>query len=361
LTLISRASSIPSRPVVGGKVGGKVVSESSRSRKVVPRASNAAPPVVGMDLGGTYIRAALADEGGALLERRKVETLAREGVEAVVGRIVRAVEEVGVPGVAALGICSPGPLSSRTGIVYSPPNLHGWSDVPLAGMLEERLGIPVFLGNDANAAALGEFAYGAGRGYRHVIYITVSTGVGGGIISDGRLLEGQRGAAGEVGHVIVEPDGPLCGCGNRGCLEALISGTAIARQAREALAAGRESVIGSLAQADPHGVTAEVVVRAAREGDRLAGELLETAGRRLGTALLGLVHVFDPQVIVVGGGVTNAGELLMKPARDTMFAGLMPIFKEGLEVVPPDLGADAGLYGAVALARRTVGVRVEDT
>jgi glucokinase len=228
-------------------------------------------------------------------------------------------------------------------------------------MLEERLGIPVFLGNDANAAALGEFAYGAGRGYRHVIYITVSTGVGGGIISDGRLLEGQRGAAGEVGHVIVEPGGPLCGCGNRGCLEALISGTAIARQAREALVAGRESAIGGLAEADPHGVAAEVVVRAARGGDGLAGELLETAGRRLGTALLGLVHIFDPQVIVVGGGVTNAGELLMKPARDTMFAGLMPIFKEGLEVVPPDLGADAGLYGAVALARRTVGVRVEDT
>jgi len=228
-------------------------------------------------------------------------------------------------------------------------------------MLEDRLGIPVFLGNDANAAALGEFAYGAGRGYRHVIYLTVSTGVGGGIISDGRLLEGRHGAAGEVGHVIVEPGGPPCGCGNRGCLEALISGPAIARQAREALDVGWETSIGRLAGTDPHGVTAEVVVRAAREGDGLARELLETAGRRLGTALLGLVHVFDPEVIVVGGGLTNAGELLMKLARDTMFAGLMPIFKEGLEVVPPDLGADAGLYGAVALARRAAGVPVEDT
>ena len=161
-----------------------MVSESSSLRKVVPRAPNAVPLVVGVDLGGTYIRAALADEGGALLERRKVETLAREGVEAVVGRIVWAVEEVSVPGVAALGICSPGPLSSRTGLVYSPPNLHVWSDVPLAGMLEERLGIPVFLGNDANAAALWVFAYGAGRGYRHVIYITVSIGVGVCCISD---------------------------------------------------------------------------------------------------------------------------------------------------------------------------------
>ena len=326
-----------------------------------PHDSNAAPPVVGVDLGGTYIRAALADEDGALRERRKVETLAREGVEAVVGRIVRAVEEVSVPGVAALGICSPGPLSSRTGIVYSPPNLHGWHDVPLAGMLEERLGIPVFLGNDANAAALGEFAYGAGRGFGHVIYVTVSTGVGGGIISDGRLLEGQRGAAGEIGHVIVEPGGPLCGCGNRGCLEALIAGPAIACQAREAIASGRETSIGELAETDPHGVTAEVVGRAAAAGDTLARELLETTGRRLGTALLGLVHLFNPQVIIVGGGVTNAGELLMKPARDTMFAGLMPIFEEDLEVVPPYLGADAGLYGAVALARRTAGIPVEET
>lgn len=316
----------------------------------------ASPPVVGVDLGGTYIRAALAGERGVLLERRKVETHAREGVEAVVERIVRAVEEVrGGTAVAALGICSPGPLSSRTGIVYSPPNLPGWSDVPLVALLEERLGVPVFLGNDANAAALGEHKYGAGRGIGHMIYVTVSTGVGGGVISDGRLLEGRHGAAGEVGHVVLEPDGPPCNCGNRGCLEALISGTAIARQAREAIAAGRETSIEQLARTDPHGVTAEVVVRAARGGDALAGELLERAGRWLGLALIGLVHLFDTQVIVVGGGVTNAGELLMKPARDTMFAGLMPIFKENLEVVAPDLGADAGLYGAVALARRTAG------
>lgn len=313
------------------------------------------PPVVGVDLGGTYIRAALADERGVLVARRKVETLAREGIEAVVGRIVKAAEEVGVVDAAALGICSPGPLSSRTGVVYSPPNLPGWRDVPLVEMLEERLGVPVFLGNDANAAALGEYAYGAGRGVGHMIYVTVSTGVGGGVISDGRLLEGRHGAAGEVGHVVLEPDGPPCNCGNRGCLEALVSGTAIARQAREAISAGRETSIEHLAETDPHGVTAEVVVRAARGGDDLAGELLQRVGRWLGLAFVGLVHLFDPQVIVVGGGVTNAGELLMKPTRDTMFAGIMPIYKEDLKVVPPDLGPDAGLYGAISLARRTAG------
>ena len=175
--------------------------------------------VVGVDLGGTYIRAALADERGALAARRKVETRAREGVSAVVDRIVRVVEEVGAGAqetVAAVGVGSPGPLNAKTGVVSSPPNLPGWRDGRLARILESRLGVPVRLGNDANVAALGEFAFGAGRGARHVIYVTVSTGVGGGIIADGRLLEGQRGAAGEVGHVIVEPGGPPCGCGNRG-------------------------------------------------------------------------------------------------------------------------------------------------
>ena len=311
-------------------------------------------PVVGVDLGGTYIRAALADEVGEVRERRKVETLAREGVDAVVGRIVRAVEEVSDgAAVAAVGVCSPGPLNSKTGVVYSPPNLLGWRDVPLAAMLRERLDVPVVVGNDANAAALGEFEYGAGRGFGHVIYVTVSTGVGGGIISDGRLLEGRRGAAGEVGHVVIEPDGPPCNCGNRGCLETLVSGTAIARQAREAIAAGWETSVARLAEGEPRGVTAEVVARAAEEGDAFAVELMGMVSRWLGLGLAGLVHLFDPEVLIVGGGVTNAGELLMKPARETMVANIMPIYREDLKLVAPDLGPDAGLYGAVALARRT--------
>ncbi len=313
--------------------------------------------MIGVDLGGTYLRAALADERGALVERRQVETGAREGVAAVVDRIVRIVEEVGAgaPEVTAVGVGSPGPLNARTGVVASPPNLPGWRDVPLARMLEERLVVPVRLGNDANVAALGEYAYGAGRGALHVIYITVSTGVGGGIIADGRLLEGQRGAAGEVGHVIVEPDGPPCGCGNRGCLEALASGTAIARRAREEIAAGRQSAIAEPAVGSADGVTAQVIVGAARAGDALSVELLREAGRWLGLGVVGLVHLFNPQVVIVGGGVTGAGELLMEPLRDEVFSGVMPVFREDLKIVLPDLGSDAGLYGAVALARRATG------
>ena len=313
--------------------------------------ASVAPPVVGVDFGGTWIRAALADGSGGLTARREARTPAREGVEAVVESIIRAVEEVGAP-FAAVGVCSPGPLDARTGVVYSPSNLLGWRDVPLAAMLERRLGVPVVLGNDANAAALGEHAYGAGRGFSDVIYVTVSTGVGGGIIAGGRLLEGRRGAAGEVGHIVLQPDGSPCGCGNRGCLETLASGTAIARQARDAIAAGWNTEIAGLA--GPEGVSAEVVVRAAVAGDGLAREIVRRAGRWLGLGLAGLVHLYDPEVLIVGGGVTGAGDLLMDPAREILLANVMPIYREDLRVVRPDLGTDAGLYGAVALARELV-------
>lgn len=310
--------------------------------------------VIGVDLGGTLIRAVLADSQGAFVERRRTKTLAHEGATAVLARIAGLIEDLNAQAgrVAAVGIASPGPLDSRTGVVFSPPAFPGWRDVPLVRLLRERTGLPVFLSNDANAAALGEFDYGAGRGLRHLIYVTVSTGIGGGIIVDGRLIEGQKGAAGEVGHMVMQQDGPLCGCGGRGCLEALASGTAIARQAREALACGRESTIGQLAEKGEDGVTAEVVAAAAKGGDGLAAELIRAAGRRLGCGLLNLIHVFNPQIVVVGGGVTNAGELLLEPMRETVFADLMPIFEEGLKISPPGLGAEAGLYGAVALARR---------
>jgi len=309
--------------------------------------------VIGVDLGGTYIRAVLADGRDVFVERHRAMTLAKEGASAVLDRIAGMVIDLSsrVGQVAAVGIASPGPLNAKTGVVYSPPAFPDWRDVPLVRLMHERTGLPFFLGNDANVAALGEFDYGAGRGFRHLIYITVSTGIGGGVIVDGHLLEGQKGAAGEVGHMVMEQDGPLCG---HGCLEALASGTAIARQAREALASGRESAIGSLAGADD--ITAEVVAGAAKEGDGLGVELIRAAGRRLGHGMINLVHVFNPQVVVIGGGVTNAGELLLEPMRETVSAGLMSVFKEDLAILLPGLGADAGLYGAVALARRGAGM-----
>ena len=298
------------------------------------------------------MRAVLADEHGNLLKRAQVDTLAHEGLHAVVGRIAALIKEVsaGAPGVAAVGIGAPGPIDSKAGVVSEAPNLPGWVDVPLARIIRDRLGLTAYLANDATLAALGEFTYGAGEAVRHLIYITVSTGVGGGIVIDGQLLEGQRGAAGEIGHIVVEPEGPLCGCGGRGHLEALISGTAIASQARAAVSSGERSLVLELAGRHPDAITAWLVTAAAQEGDPLAIGLLAAAGRRLGYAMINLIHIFNPQMVAVGGGVANAGDLLLGPAREIVAGGLMPVFKEDLAIVPASLGGDAGLYGGIALA-----------
>ena len=315
-------------------------------------------PVMGMDLGGTYLRAALTDEYGRIVLKRRVETLAHEGREAVLQRIVALLNEVkgqaGGRGVLAVGVGAPGPLDPEAGIIRGAWTLPGWEDVPLAGVIDERVGVAAILGNDANVAALGELAYGAGRGAEHLVYLTISTGIGGGFIVGGKLLEGRRGAAGEVGHIIVEPGGPECSCGGRGHLEALASGTAIAHQAREALSSGEDTILGELSGNDPGRVTAELAHEAALAGDPLCIELLGAAGRRVGYALVGLVHLFNPEVVVLGGGVTGAGDLFWGPLRETLLGGLIPAFAEGLRLKKSALGDHAGLYGAAALALRTV-------
>ncbi len=310
--------------------------------------------VVGVDLGGTNVRAVLADERGNFLERRETRTRAEEGPTAVVGRIVQLVREVseGAARPSAIGIAAPGPIDSRARVVSNPPNLPGWESVPLGRLVQERVGVPAFLGNDANIAALGEFTYGAGREAQHLIYITVSTGVGGGIISDGELLEGHLGAAGEVGHMVVDPEGPICNCGLRGHLEGLASGTALGRQAREAVAAGRPTLMVKLTGGGADAITARTVSEAAARGDELGLELMTGAARWLGYAVISLVHLFNPQVITIGGGVSKAGDLLFQPLREVVFAGLLPVFKEDLRIVPAGLRGDAGLAGAVALALR---------
>jgi len=312
---------------------------------------------MGMDLGGTYLRAALTDEYGRIVLKRRVETLAHEGREAVLERIVALLNEVkgqaGGRGVLAVGVGAPGPLDPEAGIIRGAWTLPGWEDVPLAGVIEERVGVAAILGNDANVAALGELAYGAGRGAEHLVYLTISTGIGGGFIVGGKLLEGRRGAAGEVGHIVVEPGGPECSCGGRGHLEALASGTAIASQAREALSSGEDTILRKLSGGDPGRVTAGLAHEAALAGDPLCIELLRAAGRRVGYALVGLVHLFNPEVVVLGGGVTGAGDFFWAPLRETLWGGLIPAFAEGLRLKKSVLGDHAGLYGAAALALRT--------
>jgi glucokinase len=252
-----------------------------------------------------------------------------------------------------LGAGAPGPLDPATGVVFEPPNLEGWRDVPLAALLAEAIGIPAFIENDANAAAVGEAWVGAGAGVSDLIYITVSTGIGGGLIFGGELYHGTSGTAGEIGHMTIEPDGPTCTCGRRGHLEILASGTAIGRMATEAVVAGRPSTLSALPRGE---ITAAAVAEAAAAGDVLAIEVYARAGGYIGVAAASLVNVLNPQMIVFGGGVSKAGELLLAPVRQAVRERAFERPAEAVRIVPVALGDDVGVVGVAAVVYRRTGV-----
>ncbi len=309
--------------------------------------------VVAVDLGGTHIRAALADADGKFSQPARRNTLADQGPEPILSRIFDAIREI-VPDFSklrAIGLGAPGPLDPWKGVVFSAPNLPGTVDFPIKQRLENEFHVPVFVGNDANLGALGEHRYGAGRGVSHLIYMTISTGIGGGIIAENKLYLGARGLAGEVGHQTLEASGPRCNCGNVGCLEVLAAGPAIARNAGDALRTGRASKISERVNGDVASITAKEVIDSAREGDALAREILERAGLYIGLGIVNLLHDFDTQLFVIGGGVaTNAWEFLYPAMIDVLGKHAMPAMREGVRVVQAGLGPDSVLAGAVALA-----------
>jgi len=309
--------------------------------------------IVGVDLGGTRIRACLADERGTILVRANRLTLAEEGQDAVLRRIVEAVREaIGkhkASDLAGVGIGAPGPLDPKTGVIFTPPNLPGWHNVPLKAILEKALGLPVYAGNDANLAALGERHFGAGQGVDDLVYITVSTGIGGGVIADGKLLVGADGAAGEVGHHTIDVHGPRCNCGNVGCLEVMAAGPAIAGYAIAAIQRGEETLIAALARETGDVVTAAHVTQAAHAGDAVARRIMRQVGEYIGVGVVNLLHLFNPRLVIIGGGVAmGAGELLFGPIREVVQERAMEIYRP-TRIVPADLGDDVGLLGAVAL------------
>lgn len=309
--------------------------------------------IVGVDLGGTRFRVCLARPDGTVLERRSWPTEAEAGPESVINRLAEAIlsftEPEGKERVIGVGLGAPGPLNPWEGVIIRPPNLPGWDRVPLRDLMVARLNLPVYLGNDANLAALGEFHFGAGRGVRHVVYMTVSTGIGGGVIVDGRLLLGSTGLAGEIGHMTIDPSGPRCNCGNFGCLEALASGTAIAREARARLREGAPTLLAQLAHGDPDNVDAAMVENAARQGDVFAATLMHQVAEYIGIGVVNVLHLFDPEMVIIGGGVSRAGTLIFDPIEDTIQRRAMVGYRNRARVVPAELGDDAGLMGAVAL------------
>lgn len=346
------------------------------------------PLVIGVDLGGTQVRAALVQDG-KLLSRVGYLTEDEAGFESVMRRIKDAIREAARQGgapleqVAGIGIGAPGPLDSRTGILFAPPNLKGWHNVPLRQILYDEFSLPVFLGNDANLAGLGEHVYGAGRGVPDMVYVTVSTGIGGGVIIGGRVLEGVSGTAGEIGHMTIDIRGPRCNCGNTGCLEVLASGTAIARRAAEAieegLGAGMLAVARELAaQKNPltdlagssrispkaetaplpeeTEVDASVVVEAARRGDQVAAGIMRRAAENVGVGMVNIIHLFNPALIVIGGGVSKAGPLLFEPIERVVRERAMEVPRNAVRIVRAELGENVGLLGAAAnVVQQSVG------
>ncbi|MFZ4813007.1 MAG: ROK family protein [Phototrophicaceae bacterium] len=311
--------------------------------------------IVAVDLGGTRIRAAICDSHLNILNRKETYTKASEGLVPTLERIKDLIHEVlptdGTP-VLGIGICAPGPLNPATGVVVAPPNLPGWHNVPLGDLLKAEFGVPVYVGNDANVAALAEAVKGAGVGYRHVVYITVSTGVGGGIISDGYLLQGSIGLGAEAGHMLML-------VGDRvSSLELETAGTALARKAREQLAAGASSEMLKMVDGQLEDITGAIVGQAANDGDALAVSIVQKAGTILGYGIVTLLHLFNPQIVIVGGGVAEGlGDLLMLPAWEAIKAkSLDAAYWQDLKIVPPLLGEDVSLVGSAALVLTSGGV-----
>jgi glucokinase len=311
---------------------------------------------LGIDLGGSKILTAVVDTEGRMLSRDHSITPAKEGQRAVVKSIlesvVRALAQAGIAAadLTAVGVGAPGLSNPETGILFTSPNLPGWKDVPLRDIIGKELGRKVFLINDADAAAIGELHFGAGRGVSNFVYVTVSTGIGGGIIVDGKIYAGSVGMAGEVGHMVIDDEGPVCNCGNRGCWETLASGTALAREARNRIEEGVETSILQLAGGDLEKINAEVIQEAAEAGDKLAGELIDRTAYYLGVGLANLVNIFNPELIIVGGGLSNIGDRLLKPAfAEAGRRAFKPAFQT-VRFARAELGRNSGVLGAAAFA-----------
>jgi glucokinase len=315
---------------------------------------------IGIDLGGTNLRAAIADtDTGQIFHQRKRPTLAAEGQGAVIQRIVQLIRELCEESVRSalpikgVGIGVPGTPDIDTGVIEFLPNLPGkWLNVPLQAMIEEQVQLPVALINDVRAITLGEWTFGAGRGAETVVCLAIGTGIGGGVVVNGQFHLGIGGTAGEFGHQVVEVNGLPCGCGGRGCLELYASGPAIAAMGVKEVMHGHTTRIGELVDQDLNRITAEVVARAAMEGDEIAKGIIQRVGMYLGIAVGNILGVVSPQRVIFGGGVSRAGDLLLTPIVQTVKERVHVIPVEKVEFVLAELGINGGLVGAALWAER---------
>ena len=311
-------------------------------------------PVLAIDLGGTKIISAVVTSLGGILSRNYCLTMAERGPRAVIDTLISNIS--GALSKAKLEICdmggiivaAAGILDTIHGVVAVSPNLPGWRNIHLGEILFKQFGLATFLINDANAAALGENRFGIGKGIDYLIYLTVSTGIGGGIIIDGKLYSGADGCAGELGHMIIEGNGPKCSCGNSGCLEAMASGTAMAKEVVDRIEKGEVSTVTQLVKGRLDKVDAKIVAIAAKEGDDLACQVIDKIAYYLGIGFVNLVNIFNPQMIIIGGGVSRMGGMLLEPAKRVMKERAFKLPSRNVRIVRSRLGYDAGVLGAAA-------------
>lgn len=302
--------------------------------------------IIAIDIGGTQLRVSIYPKDSIV--PINVQRAPTRGLEDGAYDRLTALINSAWPSepVEAISVAAPGPLNPYTGVVVETPNIPAWKNYPLAEMLSKQYNVPVFLGNDANLAALGEWRYGAGQGHHDLVYLTISTGFGGAAICNDMLIEGHRGMATELGHITVLPGGPLCSCGVRGHLEAVASGLAIAKYVSEKIAEGRQSVLGSEAT-----LTAHAVAKAAQQGDELSKEAFVRAGTFIGQATADFLHIFNPSIVIFGGGVSLSGDLILDPIKESMRRNTMnPAYLDGLQIATAKLGDDAGLLGSLVQA-----------
>jgi len=305
--------------------------------------------VVGIDFGGTNIKFGILDSNGEILFRTRRETEAEQGRGVVMKKIFSGIEECLEKAeciIRGIGIGSPGPLDVLTGVIIHTPNLPGWENVPIKKMIEEKFNLPAFLENDANAAARGESWIGAGRNVDTMLQLTLGTGIGGGIILNKKIWHGFQSCAGELGHVIIDHQGRACSCGGSGCIEAYASARGIIETFEELIAGGGQSTLTQKCETENIELTPKLISEAAAEGDRVSVETIEKTGRYLGAAISTMVHAFNPQMVVLSGGIAQIGEIFYEPIRKEVAERVMYPMAEELEIVPSIFEDDAGIIGA---------------
>jgi len=310
---------------------------------------------IGIDVGGTNIKIALVSDKGSIIYSNSIPTRAEMGYEYTVNSMKEAISELmketktNSKSIEGIGFGFPGQIDYKKGIVRLAPNVPGWVDVPISQIMEKEFKIPTRVDNDVRCAALGELNYGAGIGCENLVCITIGTGIGSGIVINGKLVRGASNAAGELGHIKLDINGgPLCGCGDRGCLEAFASGPSIVALAEEYIKGGKSTKYRELANPE---ITPYVVSEAAKQGDAVAKRIFTIIGEYIGVGLASVVNLLNPEKIIIGGGVSLAGDILFNPIKETIIKRAMPISSAAVEIVPAKLGNTAGVIGASLLIK----------